>query len=162
MAGAFWFSPILRIGPIPTRATPGLNGQSSMRRIAPHARALFLRRSQERFAALRLLSFRRRRGMNDSNGTAAHGAVEISRLLPSVWQLVIPRAVLRLFPNRLPPLPALPRVDRAYLLARSRMFFTCIGAQVPPRGAGRADMWVLKGPCFIRPSPSPVSANSSE
>jgi hypothetical protein len=35
MAGAFWFSPILRIGPIPTRATPGLNGQSSMRRIAP-------------------------------------------------------------------------------------------------------------------------------
>jgi hypothetical protein len=29
MAGTFWFLPILRIGPIPTRATPGLNGQSS-------------------------------------------------------------------------------------------------------------------------------------
>jgi len=24
LVGAFWFSPILRIGPIPTRATPGL------------------------------------------------------------------------------------------------------------------------------------------
>jgi hypothetical protein len=35
MAGAFWFSPILRIGPMPTRATPGLNAQSSMRSVAP-------------------------------------------------------------------------------------------------------------------------------
>jgi hypothetical protein len=35
MVGAFWFLPILRIGPVPTRATPGLNGQSSMRRVAP-------------------------------------------------------------------------------------------------------------------------------
>jgi hypothetical protein len=37
MVGAFWFLPILRIGPIPTRATPGLNGQSSMRRDAPQS-----------------------------------------------------------------------------------------------------------------------------
>ena len=37
MVEALLFSPILRIGPIPTRATPGLNGQSSMRRIAPQS-----------------------------------------------------------------------------------------------------------------------------
>jgi hypothetical protein len=117
MAGAFWFLPILRIGPVPTRATPGLNGQSSMRRIASHARALFLRRLQERFAALRLLSFRRRRGMNDSYGTAAHRAVEVSRLFPGVWRLVVPLAVLCLLPNHL----------RDSFLSAATSLLSCIG-----------------------------------
>jgi hypothetical protein len=35
MERAFWLLPILRIGPIPTRATPALNGQSSVRHVAP-------------------------------------------------------------------------------------------------------------------------------
>src|SRR5450631_4216669 len=38
--------------------------------------------------------------MHDSNGTAAHGPVKVSRFLPSVWWLVVPRAVLCLLPDR--------------------------------------------------------------
>jgi hypothetical protein len=43
---------------------------------------------------LRRFGFRKHRRMHESNGTAAQGPVKVSRSLPSVWRLVVPRAVL--------------------------------------------------------------------
>jgi hypothetical protein len=72
--------------------------------LARHRGGLFFRRSRRRFAALRL-RFRSSQisswPMNNCNGTAAHRAVEVPRLLPGVWRLVVPRAVFGLFPNHL-------------------------------------------------------------
>jgi hypothetical protein len=127
MVGALSFSPFLKIGPIPTpryrlvssRASlpsllslaPGRCARCSVaschravampRALSASTMALFFPRLPPRFTALRLISFRRRRRMNDSNGTAAHGAVEVSRFLPGVWRLVVPRAVLCLLTNHL-------------------------------------------------------------
>jgi len=128
LVGALSLSPILKIGPVPAPAPPGSTPAlepgvarprlSASRQDAAHVArvpaatecsstttrdertALFcpLRR---RFTALRLISFRKHRRMHDSNGTAAHRAVEVSRLLPSVWRLVVPRAVFGLLPNHL-------------------------------------------------------------
>jgi hypothetical protein len=74
------------------------------RQFSASSRGLFFRRSRRRFAALRL-RFRSSQisswPMNNCNGTGAHRAVEVPRLLPGVWRLVIPRAVFGLFPNHL-------------------------------------------------------------
>jgi hypothetical protein len=40
-------------------------------------------------------------GCTTVTGTTAHGAVEVSRLLPGVWRLVVPRAVPCLLSNHL-------------------------------------------------------------
>ena len=121
MIVALSFSPFPKIGPIPTPATRGSSGLFSMRRVAPQSaqecqlpppavetpRELsasakgFFRRRRRRFTALRLISFRKHRRMHDSNRTAAHGPVKVSRFLPGVWRLVPDSAVPSYFPNHL-------------------------------------------------------------
>jgi hypothetical protein len=70
-------------------------------RVECFRRVLFFRRLRRRFAELRLLSFRKHRRMHDSNRTAAHGPVKVSRFLPGVWRLVPDSAVPSYFPNHL-------------------------------------------------------------
>jgi hypothetical protein len=67
------------------------------RSLSASAMALFFPQLRRRFTSLRLLSFRRHRRMHDSNGTAAHGPVKVSRFLPGVWRLVVPRAFVACF-----------------------------------------------------------------
>jgi hypothetical protein len=74
------------------------------RAFSASAMALFFPRLRRRFTALRLRFRGSRissRPVNNYNRTAAHGPVEVSRLLPGVWRLVIPLAVLCLLPNHL-------------------------------------------------------------
>ena len=130
MVGAFWFLPILKIGPIPTRATPWISARAepgterfgsasgqdvahvawvpaataccrNTTRVERFSEGLFFRRCRRRFTALRLISFRKHRRMHDSNRTAAHGPVKVSRFLPGVWRLVPDSAVPSYFPNHL-------------------------------------------------------------
>src|SRR5258708_1097646 len=68
------------------------------------------------------------------------------------------------------PHPGFTKVDRAQSLDRPRMFFTCIGAQVPPRGVGiprSLSTWAMARSeaapafCAFRMSGSTLSARSS-
>jgi len=87
---------VAHVAPVPT-ATARCRSTARVERVIEGV--LFFRWLRRRFTALRPISFRRHRRMHDSNRTAAHRAVEVSRLLPRVWRLVVPRTVLCLLPN---------------------------------------------------------------